>query len=185
MAEEKTTTTAEQEEQTTETTATQPKATEPKEKTYTQAELDKVLSDALAKQKEKYDKEKSEAAKLAKMDKEEKEKYKEQQRIQKLEEREKAVALAELKQTAIGLLVEKKLDPTLAEILDYTSAETVKASIDKVETVIKGAISNGIDERIKASSGTPRKGGTSGSVPPAQMSNEEFNAYIDNIKKNR
>ena len=157
----------------------------PEVKTYTQAELDKALSDALAKQKADFDKEKSEAAKLAKMDKDAKEKYKEQQRIKALEDREKAVALKELKQAAIGLLVEKKLDPNLAEILNYESAETVKESIEKVDTVIKGAIANGIDERIKASGGSPRKGGDSGATPPAQMSKEEFAAYINKIKSGR
>lgn len=161
------------------------KAVEPKEKTYTQAELDKALSDALAKQKADFDKEKSEAAKLAKMDKDAKAAYKEEQRIKAIEEREKAVALKELKQTAIGLLVEKKLDPSLADILNYESAETVKASIDTVEAVLKGAIETGINVRIKSSGGIPRKGGDSGATPPAQMSDEEFDKYISNIKSGR
>lgn len=156
-------------------------AEKPKEKTYTQEELDTLL----AKQKADFEKEKSEAEKLAKMNKEEKQSYIEQQRIKDLEQREKAVALKELKQTAIGLLVERKLDPTLADILDYTNADTVKQSIDKVENVIKGAIANGIDARIKASGATPRKGGTSGAIPPAQMSKSDFDEYISRIKKGR
>lgn len=126
----------------------------PAGKTYSQEEVDKLLGD----QKKKYEGKMSEAEKLANMTAEEKAAYEAKQKEDKLAEREKAVALKELQQTAAEALRERGLDPSLAKILNYTDAGSVDKSIKTVEKVIKAAIEKGIDEKLKASGGAPRTG---------------------------
>lgn len=129
---------------------------EPKsDKTYSQADVDKLLND----QRERYEGKMTEAEKLANMTAEERAEYEKQQREDKLTEREKAVAKRELEQTAKDTLREKGLDASLAGILDYTDAASVDKSIKTVEKVVKAAIEKGIDDKLKASGGTPRTGG--------------------------
>lgn len=126
----------------------------PAGRTYSQEEVDKLLNE----QKEKYEGKMSEAEKLANMTAEEKAAYEAKQKEDKLAEREKAVALKELQQTAAEALRERGLDSSIAKILNYTDADSVDKSIKTVEKVIKAAIEKGIDEKLKASGGAPRTG---------------------------
>ena len=129
-------------------------------KTYSQEDVDNLLK----KQKKKYEGKVSEAEKLASMTAEEKAEYEKEQRENKLLERERAVELKELKQTAVENLREKGLDMSLASILDYTDADSVNRSIKTVEKVIKSAIEKGIDDKLKSSGGVPKTG--MGTQPP-------------------
>ncbi|MGN0182930.1 MAG: DUF4355 domain-containing protein [Candidatus Ornithomonoglobus sp.] len=148
----------------------------PAGKTYSQADVDKLLND----QKKQYEGKMTEAEKLANMTAEERAKYEKQQREDKLAEREKTVAKRELQQTARDTLRDKGLDASLADILDYTDADSVDKSIKTVEKVIKAAIEKGVDDKLKASGGTPRVG--SGGKPTSGVE-AAFYKLNPNLKK--
>lgn len=131
---------------------TQPQGTnEPKAegKTFSQEEVDKIISERLSRQKEKFEKEKAEAAKLAKMNADQKAEYEKQKREEELAAREKAVTVRELKAEAKNILAENKLPSGLADILNYESAEACKASIEAVKKAFNEAVSAQVDARLR------------------------------------
>jgi hypothetical protein len=119
--------------------------TEPEVKTYTQEEVNGMM----AKQRKKWEQKVSEAEKLAKMNEEDQAAFKAEQRILELERREKAVTRRELEFTAKSALMEKGLSTDLASLLDYSSAESCKDSIDKVSAVFSAALEKQRKEDMK------------------------------------
>jgi len=92
---------------------------EPQPKTYTEEELNQIVSDKL-----------SEAEKLRRMNAQQKADYEREQLEQKLSEREKAVTERELRAAAKESLTSKGLPAGLSECLDYTDAEKCTKSIE-------------------------------------------------------
>lgn len=131
-------------------------APKPEGKTFSQEEVNKIISERLSRQKEQFEKEKAEAAKLAKMNAEQKEQYAKQKREEELTAREKAVTIRELKAESKNILAERKLPVSLSEILDYSSAESCKASIDAVEKAFSEAVSSAVDARLR-NNNVPKK----------------------------
>ena len=131
----------------------EPELVQESTKTFTQADVDKLIQDRVAREQQKWQKkveeEKLEAEKLAKMKAEEKAKYEEEKRIKALEERENAIKVRELKSTAIEILTEKNLPRDLIEILNYTDADTCNKSIDAVEKAFTQAVEKAVNERLK------------------------------------
>lgn len=97
----------------------------------------------------------SEAEKLAKMTKEEKAQYLQQKREKELTDREAAITRKELMAEAKNTLAEKKLPVELAEVLNYTDADTCKKSIATVESAFQKAVESAVEARLKG--GTPPK----------------------------
>ncbi|MBD2861606.1 DUF4355 domain-containing protein [Paenibacillus oceani] len=134
------------------------------EKTFTQADLDKVVNKTIARERTKWEKDfetklteaKTEAEKLAKMNAEQKADYERQQRETKLTEREGEINRRELRATALETLAEKGLPKQLADILVYTDADSTSKSIESVEKVFRDAVEAAVNERLK---GDPPKGG--------------------------
>lgn len=122
-----------------------------------QAEFDrrvqKGIDTALAKAQEKWqaltDDKLSEAEKLAKMTKEEKAQYLSQKQERALAAREADITRRELMAEAKNTLVEKKLPVGLAEVLNYTNAESCNKSIDAVEKAFQEAVQAAVDEKLK------------------------------------
>ena len=132
---------------------TEPQKTEPApavEKTFTQADLDKIVAERLARQQKKFEAEKEEAAKLAKMNAEEKAKYAAQKREEELTARETAIQKKELRFEALNILEENKLPAKLIDCIDLTSAETSKASIEAIKTAWTEALTAAVDARLKS-----------------------------------
>lgn len=135
------------------------------EKTFTQEELDRIISSRLAKERAKWEKEfetklneaKTEAEKLAKMNAEQKAEYERNKREEELERREAEITRRELRATAIETLAEKGLPKQLADILDYTDAEKTNKSIENVEKVFREAVELAVNEKLRG--GNPPKGG--------------------------
>lgn len=133
-----------------------------------QAEFDrrvqKGIDTALAKAQEKWqaltDDKLSEAEKLAKMTKEEKAQYLAQKQEKALAAREADITKRELMAEAKNTLAEKKLPVGLAEVLNYTDAESCSKSIESVEKAFQEAVQAAVEEKLKG--GTPPKKAPSG-----------------------
>lgn len=128
-----------------------------------QAEFDrrvqKAIDTALTNAQEKWqaltDDKLSEAEKLAKMTKEEKAQYLQQKHEKELAGREAEITRRELMAEAKNTLAEKKLPVSLAEVLNYTDADSCNKSIAAVEKAFNEAVEAGVQERLKG--GTPPK----------------------------
>ena len=113
-----------------------------------QAEFDrrvqKAVNTAVTKAQEKWqalaDDKLSEAEKLAKMTKEEKAQYMQQKREKELTDREAAITRKELMAEAKNTLASDGLPQELAEVLDYSDADTCKKSMEKVKEVFQRAV---------------------------------------------
>lgn len=134
------------------------------DKTFTQEDINKIISDRLAKEKGKWEKDyqakleqaKTEAEKLAKMNADQKAEYEKQKREEELAKREGDITRRELRAQALEALAEKGLPKQLAEILVYSDAEATNKSLEAVEKAFREAVEAGVNERLK---GDPPKGG--------------------------
>lgn len=153
-----------------------------------QAEFDrrvqKAIDTAVGKAQEKWqaltDDKLSEAEKLAKMTKEEKTQYLAQKHEKELAEREAGITRRELMAEAKNTLAEKKLPAGLAEVLNYTDADSCNKSIAAVEKAFQEAVEEGVQERLKGGT-LPTKAPGSGGV----YTKEQVNAMTpDEINKN-
>ena len=125
-----------------------------------QSEYDKRVNKALNTAKQKWEADAKaqadEAAKLAKMKAEEKAEYERQKREKELSEREAAITKRELHAEAVTQLTGKGLPAGLADILDCTSADACKASMEAVEKAFGEAVEKAVNDRLK---GAPSKAG--------------------------
>lgn len=128
-----------------------------------QAEFDRRVQKALGTAKEKWsaltDEKLSEAEKLSKMNKEEKEAYLRQKQEKDIQAREAAITRRELMAEAKNTLAEKKLPVGLAEVLNYTDAESCNKSMAAVEKAFQEAVQAAVEEKLKG--GKPPKKATS------------------------
>ena len=116
-----------------------------------QAEFDrrvqKAIDTAVTNAQEKWqaltDDKLSEAERLAKMTKEE------------LSDREAAITRKELMAEAKNTLASDGLPQELAEVLNYTDADSCKKSMEKVKTVFQKAVETAVEEKLKG--GKPPK----------------------------
>ena len=128
-----------------------------------QAEFDrrvqKAVNTAVTKAQEKWqalaDDKLSEAEKLAKMTKEEKAQYMQQKREKELTDREATITRKELMAEAKNTLASDGLPQELAEVLDYSDADTCKKSMEKVKEVFQRAVETAVEEKLKG--GKPPK----------------------------
>ena len=138
-----------------------------------QAEFDrrvqKAVNTAVTKAQEKWqalaDDKLSEAEKLAKMTKEEKAQYMQQKREKELTDREAAITCKELMAEAKNTLASDGLPQELAEVLDYSDADTCKKSMEKVKEVFQRAVETAVEEKLKG--GKPPKKAPGGDAQKA------------------
>ena len=119
-------------------------------KTFTQEEVNKMISERLAREQKKFDEKMEEAAKLAKMNAEEKAKYAAEKREADLTARETAIQKKELRFEALNILEENKLPAKLIDCVDLTSAETSKASIEAIKTAWQTSVQAEVDAKLKS-----------------------------------
>lgn len=135
-----------------------------KDKTY-QSEFDKRVAKALETAKGKWETDynqkledaKTEAAKLAKMNADEKAKYEKEKQEADYQKRLKDLTTRELKAEAYETMAEKGLPKDLVEILNYESADTVKASMEAVAKAFQGAVEKAVNEKLRGN-GAPKGG---------------------------
>lgn len=148
-----------------------------------QSEFDRRMTKAIETAKEKWQTEheekleraKTEAEKLAKMNAEQRAEHERQQREDELAKREADITRRELRASTIDELVEKGLPISLADIINYTDADSTKASIEAVEKAFRQAVEDGVNERLK---GNPPKGGGGNNEPD----NDPFKAKLAKYK---
>ena len=121
------------------------------ERTFTRAEIGKMLSAERSKWEAEQEAKENEAKKLAKMNADEKQKYQLDQREQELADREKAIARKELTAEARAMLSERDLPVELVNVVDLTSAETVSESITSIQKAWEESVQKGVSERMKGS----------------------------------
>lgn len=135
-----------------------------KDKAY-QSEFDKRVAKALETAKGKWTTEqqkaiedaKTEAEKLAKMNADQKAQYEREKQESDFNKRLKELTARELKAEAYEQLAEKNLPKDLIDILNYESADTVKASMEAVEKAFQSAVEKAVNEKLKGK-GTPKSG---------------------------
>lgn len=138
-----------------------------------QAEFDrrvqKAVNTAVKNAQEKWqaltDDKLSEAEKLAKMTKEEKAQYMQQKKEMELTDREAAITRKELMAEAKNTLASDGLPQELAEVLDYSDADTCKKSMEKVKDVFQRAVETAVEEKLKG--GKPPKKAPGGDAQKA------------------
>lgn len=132
-----------------------------------QSEFDKRISKALETAKTKWDLEAkaklSEAQKLAEMDAQQKAQYERDKKDQALAEREAAVTRRELMAEARSQLSEKGLPQELAEVLNYSDADTAKKSMDEIVKAFGKAVEKAVNDKLR---GTPPKAGAGNTNQP-------------------
>lgn len=122
-----------------------------------QAEFDRRVSKALETQKGKMtatiqqqiNDAVTEAQRLAKMTQAEREEHDRQKQAEELAKREAAITRRELTATAKDTLASKGLPISLADILNYESADTANASIAAVEKAFQSAVQTAVEDRLK------------------------------------
>ena len=160
-----------------------------KPKTFTQEDVDKIIQGRIAKEKKAWQKQledqRTEAEKLAGMSEKEKKQYQEEKRIKDLDEREAAITHRELTAQAKVQLADRGIPTELAEILNFTDADSCKKSIDVVEKAFQSAVEKAVEEKLKG--GNPpkkapsNKGITVESIK--EMSPTEINANWDEVQR--
>lgn len=147
------------------------------ERTFTRAEFGKAIAAEVAKarasweaeQAEAIEKAKSEGERLAKLTKDERAKEEEAKRIQAIEERERALAIKEMRVATQTLLSEEGLP---GEFIDFVIDETAEATKEKIGTlraIFDKAVETRVDERLTQKA--PRKG-----TGPVSMTKAEIMA---------
>lgn len=120
-----------------------------------QKEIDTAVTKAQEKWQALTDDKLSEAERLAKMTKEEKEQYQRQKKEKELSDRESAITRKELMAEAKNTLASDGLPQELAEVLNYTDADSCKKSMEKVKAVFQKAVETAVEEKLKG--GKPPK----------------------------
>ena len=132
------------------------------ERRFTQAEVDALIDQRLARWKrdesKRIEEARSEAEKLARMSESERTEAERQRAEQAMRDRESKIARKEaeiarreLKAQAIETLAGKGLDKRLADVLDYSTADACRASMEQVEKTFRAAVQAGVEERLKSS----------------------------------
>lgn len=147
------------------------------ERTFTRAEFGKAIAAEVAKarasweaeQAEAIEKAKSEGERLAKLTKDERAKEEEAKRIQAIEERERALAIKEMRVATQTLLSEEGLPSEFIDFVIDETAEATKKKIGTLRAIFDKAVEARVDERLTQKA--PRKG-----TGPVSMTKAEIMA---------
>lgn len=147
------------------------------ERTFTRAEFGKAIAAEIAKarasweaeQAEAIEKAKSEGERLAKLTKDERAKEEEAKRIQAIEERERALAIKEMRVATQTLLSEEGLPGEFIDFVIDKTAEATKEKIGTLRQIFDKAVEARVDERLTQKA--PRKG-----TGPVSMTKAEIMA---------
>lgn len=152
----------EQMEQTVETTQVETKAeTKETEKKYTDADVDKIVQDRLAREQKKREREVAEAEKLAKMNEQEKSEYKIAELEKELNALKAEKGRTEMMRTARQMLSNDGLNVSdeIIGVLVNDNAEQTNEAVKAFSKMLREEIDKGVKAQLAG--GNPKKGGTS------------------------
>lgn len=157
----------------------------PPPKTFTQQELDAIVTQRLDRAQKDAERRiqdaVTEAQKLAKMNEEERTKHETEKREADLLAREQEITKRELRAVALETLGEKNIPKELADILPYSNAEALSAAIEAVEKSFRAAVEKSVTDRMR---GDPPKVNTTPVIKdipdPDKMSYAERAALYQN-----
>lgn len=148
------------------------KGAEPK---YTDADLDKIISQKFAKWKQDQEKAVDEAKKLAEMDAQQKAEYERDKLQKELDELKRKDALAEMSKVARKMLSDENITvpDELLSMMVTTDAKETKTAIDGFAKLFKDSVENAVKERLKGK--TPPRG--AGGGDPISEIQKRINKY--------
>lgn len=117
----------------------------------------------------------TEQEKLQAMNAEEKRAYQNEKREKELAEREAKITQRELQAEAKNTLADKGLPASFAALLDYSSADTVKKSIEVLASEWQPAVEDTVNSRLKGGK-PPKDAGTEGSAHDSKL--EEVRKFM-------
>ncbi len=126
---------------------------------------DPTFDELLKKERAKWEEEQKKKAEFDKLSAEEKAKVKEAEREEKIKKLENELLKKELKDKAITSLSDEGYPVKLAELLDFSSEENMKNSLDSVTGIFKDTLAEAINERLKGK--TPSGLGSAGGAENA------------------
>lgn len=147
---------------------TEPQKTEPApaaDKTFSQADVDKIVAERLARQQKKHEAELQEAAQVAKMTAAQKAEHDAKKREDDLVQREKLIAEKELRYTALGILEESSLPASLVDCLNLSSADSCNASIEALKKAWPEAVKAAVNDALRSNK-PPAYGGGNKETDP-------------------
>lgn len=151
------------------TTTTDNTATDtPKEKTFTQAEVDEIVNKRLSREREKAQKEASEAEKLAKMSAQEQAEYQRDEYQKELKELKAKLARADIKETARAMLAADNISipDNLISAIITDNADTTQQAIKEFAAAFKEAVKTEVANRLK---GNEPKASTQSNITKAEI----------------
>lgn len=151
------------------TTTTDNTATDdPKEKTYTQAEVTDLIEKRLIREREKQKKAASEAEKLAKMSAQEQAEYQRDEYQKELEELKAKLARADIKETARAMLAADNISipDNLISAIITDNADSTQQAIKGFAAAFKEAVKTEVANRLK---GNEPKASTQSNITKAEI----------------
>ena len=147
------------------------------EKKYTDAEVDKIVQDRLAREQKKREKEVAEAEKLAKMNEKERYDYEVSELKKELDALKAEKSRSEMMTTARHMLANDGLNVSdaLIGVLVTSDAEQTNDAVKAFSKLLKEEIDKGVKAQLAG--GQPRKGSTSA------LTKEEIMAIKDDKKR--
>lgn len=158
---------------------TEPTEKQEEEKTFTQAELDEIVKNRLARAMEKAEKERKEAEEYAQMSAKEKAEKDREKLERELAEYKRKDNLNSMIKTARGVLAENdiNLSDEMLSILVTEEAESTNSNINNFVNLFNTELEKAVKEKLKSS--TPKKMGSTG------LTKDEILAIPDNIERQR
>lgn len=150
------------------------KGAEP-EKKYTDDDVDRIVKNRLAREREQAKKEKEEAEKLAEMNAQQKAEYERDQLKRELAELKRDKELSEMTKVARKMLTEKDINISdeLLSMMVTTDAQETKQAVDGFAKMFKDSVEAAVKARLKGE--TPRVG--SGTSQPVSEIEKRIKKY--------
>ncbi len=131
----------------------EPTKPEPADKSFTQDDINRIVSQTIASERKKAEAQvaqaKKEAEELAQMTAEQRAEHRMSEREAALAQREDTLKRSEARAAAVQQLLKKGLPAGLADALEYADADAAQKAVDQLEQAFRGALQQGIEERMK------------------------------------
>ena len=144
-------------------------ATETKEKTFTQEDINKIIAKTIAKERKRAEEEKTEAEKLAKMTAEERAKAEFEREKAKFEEERQAYLREKLELQVAKELTDNNLPGEFSKYLTGKDAESSKENIKEFTELFNNALEKLVTERLKGQTPSVGKSGQVSSISKEQF----------------